>query len=631
MCGILGQMAFADSPSATAGAALLAPLIDRMARRGPDDGGIWSDGRHVTLAHRRLAILDLAPTSHQPMLSNDGRYAIVYNGEIYNYNELRQELENSGVRFRSRGDTEVALYALAHWGERALGRFNGMFALGFYDSRTKRLLLARDHAGIKPLYYSHTSQGLLFASQFDQVLDHPWTERSAISPAALGLYLRLGYIPAPYALLENSYMLEPGTWLSLTCDNQLRQGRYFEFPAYREPRLCGAEADEAVDAAMTAAVRRQLVSDVPVGTFLSGGIDSPLVTAKYRAVSNHKVRAFTIGTQGDLHDESKDATNYASELGVEHFVEPISKIPPSDCSTTSSLLAASLLPIIRFFRHCWSPGWRGNTSKSSFPETAATSSSGAIPYRYSALLANLAAADSSTETATSRRLVKMLSTHSDPGDTRWPGSVGEIYRLNLIRLSEPWLKRIFPDLPEWPAEFSLFSYTGRDANKTAQWLRWNDFASHLAMVLLKVDRGSMFHSLEVRVPILDREVIEVATQIDWRTCLDYQRQLGKLPLRHLLARYIVNPTLEKRGFTVAMDSWLRGPLRAVYEELVLCRKQLLGLPLNQSAVREMFERHLSKKANFDWLLWTLLSLALWEERHLHGRKIGMTTGSVASA
>ena len=252
------------------------------------------------------------------------------------------------------------------------------------------------------------------------------------------------------------------------------------------------------------------------------------------------------------------------------------------------------------------------------------------PYRYSSLLANLAAADSSTETATSRRLVKMLSPHSTPGDPRWPGSVGEIYRLNLTRLSEPWLKRMLPDMPAWPTEYMLFNYAGQDANRTAQWLRWNDFAGHLAMVLLKVDRGSMFHSLEVRVPILDREVIEVATQIDWRTCLDYQRKLGKLPLRHSLARYIVKPTLAKRGFTVAMDSWLRGPLRALYEELVLCRKQLLGLPLNQSAAREMFEQHLAKKANFDWLLWTLLSLALWEERHLHGRKIGIATNHGAS-
>src|SRR5262249_40907256 len=159
------------------GPALLAPLINRMARRGPDDSGFWSDG-FATLAHRRLAILDLSPTGNQPMLSDDGRFAIVCNGEIYNYRELRRELQDSGQAFRSTGDTEVALYSLAHWGVQALERFNGMFAFGFYDSLTKRLLLARDHAGIKPLYYACTSHGLVFASQFDQVLDHPWTDES---------------------------------------------------------------------------------------------------------------------------------------------------------------------------------------------------------------------------------------------------------------------------------------------------------------------------------------------------------------------------------------------------------------------------------------------------------------------
>jgi len=559
------------------------------------------------------------------MLSDDGRFAIVYNGEIYNYLELREELKNTGVRFRSRGDTEVVLYALARWGRRALARFNGMFALGFYDSSTRRLLLARDHAGIKPLYYCHAPEGLLFASQFDQLLDHPWTERSSISAAALGLYLRLGYIPAPYALLAGSHMLEPGTWLSISRDNQLRQGRYFAFPPYKEPNLFGEEAQEAVDAAMTAAVRRQLISDVFIGTFLSGGIDSPLVTAKYRAASNHAVRAFTIGTQGDFYDESEDAAKYASGLGVEHFVEHIPA--ESAVSLLDDVIAACGEP---FADYSIFPTLLVSRLARQHVKVALSGDGGdelfwGYPYRYSSLLANLAASGTSAETTTSQRLAKMLSTQPDSGDGRWPGTIGEIYRLNLTRLSEPWLKRMFPDLPEWPAEFELFNYTGQDPNRTAQWLRWNDFTSYLAMVLLKVDRGSMFHSLEVRVPILDREVIEVAIQIDWRSCLDPERKIGKLPLRHSLARHAVKPTLAKRGFTVAMDNWLRGPLRSLYEELVLCRKRLLGLPLNQSAAREMFDQHLVRKANFDWLLWTVLSLALWEERYLHGRKIGISS------
>ncbi len=163
------------------------------------------------------------------MLTRDGRFALVYNGELYNFRELRRELEQEDARFCSTGDTEVVLYALAHWGNRALARFNGMFALGFYDSVEKRLLLARDHAGIKPLYYMLTSRGLVFASQYDQILGHPWSRTLDVSSAALALYLRLGYIPAPYALLQNTHMLEPGTWLEVSTDSRLRSGRFFEF------------------------------------------------------------------------------------------------------------------------------------------------------------------------------------------------------------------------------------------------------------------------------------------------------------------------------------------------------------------------------------------------------------------
>ena len=321
MCGIVGQITFVDQNGVAQDEAIISRLNAFAARRGPDDEGFWSDGHCFSTAFRRLSVLDPSPAGHQPMLAQDGRYVIVYNGEVYNFPELRHELQQDGVRFRSTGDTEVVLYALACWGTKALSRFNGMFALGFYDTAEQRLLLARDHAGIKPLYYMLVPQGLVFASQYDQILVHPWSHDLRVSEAALSLYLRLGYIPAPYALLQKTHMLEPGTWMEVTKGGGMRSERFFEFPTYREPDLHGPEAYEAVDAAVTSAVRRQLVSDVPIGTFLSGGIDSPLVAAKMRAATDGTVRAFTIGTNGDSLDESTDAMAYAGEIGVEHFVE----------------------------------------------------------------------------------------------------------------------------------------------------------------------------------------------------------------------------------------------------------------------------------------------------------------------
>jgi len=218
-------------------------------------------------------------------------------------------------------------------------------------------------------------------------------------------------------------------------------------------------------------------------------------------------------------------------------------------------------------------------------------------------------------------LKRLLAVDSSHQDLRWPGSIGDIYRLKHTHVSEGWLKRILPDLPEWPADFSLFSYSGWEPDRTAQWMRWNEFVGYLTMILLKVDRASMHHSLEVRVPLLDKEVVDVAARVEWRSCLDVQRRLGKLPLRHSLARHVRHQTWTKRGFTVPMDAWLRGPLRPVFEEVMLGRDDILGLPLNRAAARAMFERHLSGQANYDWVLWMLLSLALWEQRHLRDAKI----------
>jgi asparagine synthase (glutamine-hydrolysing) len=626
MCGIVGQITFSDSGRAAASEEISRRLINLMARRGPDDEGLWTDGRHATLAFRRLAILDLSDNAHQPMLTLDGRYALVYNGEVYNFPELRRELVQDGVRFRSTGDTEVVLYALAQWGNRALSRFNGMFALGFYDSLEKRLLLARDHAGIKPLYYLLTSRGLVFASQYDQILAHGWSREWHVSPAALGLYLRLGYIPAPYALLEDTYMLEPGSWLEVSGENRVRRGRFFEF-SFSEPTLRGEEAFEAVDAAVTTAVRRQLVSDVPVGTFLSGGIDSPLVAAKMRAVSNGTVRAFTLGTNGDHLDESADAAAYAREIGVEHVVEHVTRDTP--LQILDGVVAACGEPFADYsiFPTMLVSQLARRQVKVMLSGDGGDELFWGYSNRFASVLDKLVERSQPQHVESPRwHLKRLLAADSGRPDLRWPGTIGDIYRLKHTHVSEGWLKRIFPDLPEWPNDFSLFTYTGLEPDETAQWLRWNEFVGYLTMILMKVDRASMYHSLEVRVPLLDREVIETATRVDWRSCLDIKRKIGKLPLRHSLARNVRHQTWAKRGFTVPMDAWLRGPLRPVFEEAILGRSDILGFRLDKRAAHEMFDRHLSERVNYDWQLWTMLSLVLWTERHFAGnRHIGDLT------
>lgn len=547
------------------------------------------------------------------MRSADGRYALVYNGALYNFRELRRELEATGVRFHSRGDTEVVLAALAAWGTDALARFNGMFALALYDTHRRRVLLARDHAGMKPLYYFLAPHGVVFASQYDQILGHPWARGARVAGDAVGLYLRLGSIPAPYALLHGSHLMDAGSWRAISVDGQTQGGRFFAFPQQREPDLHGDEADEAVVATIDAAVRRHLVADVPVGTFLSGGIDSPLIAATMRAVSHGPICGFTLGTGGDALDESSDATAYAREIGIEHVVDHLTAERALDM--LDDVIAACAEPFADY---------------SVFPTlfvsrlararvTVALSGDGGDELfwgyvgRFGALLHRL---DTDAVDASARlRLDRLFAPAQGAQDLRWPQSIGDLHRLNHAHGSEGWLQRIFPDLPPWPADFRLFEYTGRAADTTAQWLRWNEFVGYLTMILQKVDRASMFHGLEVRAPLLDREVIDVATRVDWRTCLDAGRRVGKLPLRRALARRVRHQTWAKRGFTVPMDEWLRGPLRAVFADVVMTRTDLVGLPLNRSAVHALFERHATRQGDHGWILWVLLSLALWEARH----------------
>jgi len=611
MCGIAGQFTFQPQP--TESPQLIAHLAALMARRGPDDGGSWTDGEHCAFGFRRLAILDLSPAGNQPMLTPDGRYALVMNGEVYNFNELRTQLEQKGHRFRSSGDAEVVLYALVAWGKEALQRFNGMFAMAFYDTVEKKLLLARDHAGIKPLYYLRHDRGLVFASQYDQLLAHPWSRGLPYNQGAVALYFRFGYIPAPYALLENTHMLQPGCWLELDTSGKVTEGRFFEFPIYTQPDLSGAEANEAVDEAVTRAVKRQMVSDVPLGSFLSGGVDSPLVTAVAQSLSAKPVKAFSIGVKNSPLDESADAMLYARQIGVEHHLEMIQLdqveelVQDVTAACSEPFGDYSIFPTLLAARHAsrnvkvMLSGDGGDELFWGYTGRMGTA------IRYAHLFKN---------PFWYRKLRWWLLRRPIEWNARYFKTPGRWYQSLHEHNFDGWLENYFPGIAPLPEDYGQYHYSGCEPERTAQWVRWNEFTGHMQNGLLKVDRGSMFHSLEVRVPLLDREVISTAARVDWRSCLDIEQDLGKIPLRVALSKRVSHFTNTKRGFTVPMADWLRGPLRTMFEELVINRKELLGQEINQPAVKQAFDSHLSGSENREWGLWIILSAALWQGKYL---------------
>jgi len=620
MCGICGVFSIAGTVREHDG--VLGEMSRLMERRGPDDEGTWSDGRHAAFAFRRLAILDLTPAGHQPMSTPDGRYTLVFNGEVYNFRELRGRLEGLGDRFRSSGDTEVVLRALARWGTDALPLLNGMFALAFYDAVERRLLLARDRAGIKPLYYHRGPEGLVFGSQYDQLLRHPWCRSAPVSAEGLALYLRFGTVPAPFGLLEGSAQLEAGAWMEVDADGGHRSARYWEFGEHEGRRLAGEELVEALDAALERSVRRHMISDVPLGVFLSGGIDSPLVAAEAMRGGGAPLKAFSIGVPNSHFDESDDARAYAEELGAEQHWRHAS--PKSALAVLSDVIAASTLPTADF---------------SMFPTlmvcglarehvTVALSGDGGdelfwgYPSRFGAAISLAPYFASSRITKLGHiALRRFLGVGAASRDALLP-NVGRLYQKKHTLLAEAHLETLFPTLALPTEGFDLFECEETDPDAVAYWTRQNEFRLHLARTLQKVDSSSMFHSLEVRVPLLDAEVMEIAEQADWRSCFDLRRGVGKLPLRALLERRVKHHTHAKRGFTVPMDRWLRGPLRSLLTERVVERETFLGTPVEAAGVRELDRRFRAGDHSVTWGLWLLLSLALWEDAHVQQHVLG---------
>ncbi len=395
---------------------------------------------------------------------------------------------------------------------------------------------------------------------------------------------------------------------------RISRGHYYDFPRYQVPTLTGREALDAVDSAISGAVKRQLVSDVPIGAFLSGGIDSPLVCAKMREACETEMRAFTIGTGGDRTDESQDAIRYARELGIEQTVVHV--VPDDAVDMLDDVVSAcgepfgdfSIFPTLlvsRLARQQFTVMLSGDGGDELFWGYAR---------RFGTLMAGVEDFRHSRQGRRARQLVRRLARWPQTDSHRYD-SVGAWQRAMHSHLPEPWLKKVFPQMSTWPVDYHAYDFDSSDADCAAQWLRWNEFLSHLTGVLLKVDRASMYNGLEVRVPLLDREVIDVAVQVDWRDCFSPAQGTGKIPLRKSLARRLKFQTSDKRGFEPPMGKWLRTSLRPFMEDVLLTRDHLAGVAVDRRALRALYQQHLEGRRDFGWGLWPLLSLALWEQRH----------------
>lgn len=637
MCGITGFIetgGFSEEGAKES----LARMALAVSHRGPDDAGVWLDApRGVALAHRRLAIVDLSPAGHQPMTSASGRYVTLFNGEIYNHEELRAHVRPAPA-WRGHSDTESLLAGFEAFGlEETLKRSVGMFAVAVWDRETARLTLARDRLGEKPLYYGKQGRTLLFGSELKALRAHP-AFSGTIDQGALSSFLKHGYIPAPLSIYEGIFKLPPGT--SVTFD--VASGTTLPEPlpywsltqvAAGGSSFAGSDDDalDELERLLSVAVRGQLMSDVPLGAFLSGGVDSSTIVALMQSLGGAPVKTFTIGFSENEFDESAAAREVANHLGTEHaelVVTPaeaqavIPRLPTiydepfGDSSAIPTWLLAGLA---RTQVTVALSGDGGDELFAGYSRYARTSRLWSCAAALSPTVRRAASLGMSAIPASAlQRVMVELQVGGFPHlfsdrvrGFRTAFSASDVAALYDVRISN-WpdpaavLKSGATPTPSWAAKAELAR-----THPTERMMAF-DTRSYLPDdVLVKVDRAAMSHSLETRVPLLDHRVVEFA----WSLPHDLRVRAGeqKWLLKQLLYRHVPRALVDrpKQGFGVPISAWLRGPLKGWADELLSVQALELEGQFRAEPLRELWQQHLSGKADWQHRLWPVLMYQQW--------------------
>jgi len=654
MCGITGYFDPTFYFNSDDHSRIITKMTDAIIHRGPDDSGLWSDKeKGIVLGFRRLAIVDLTPTGHQPMVSADGRYVMVFNGEIYNFEEIRQDLLKLGHTFRGSSDTEVMLAAICQWGiEKALSMFNGMFAFALWDRQDGELVLARDRIGIKPLYYGWMNNVFLFGSELKAMRANP-AFNGSINRDALSIYLRHNYIPAPYSIYSGVYKLQPGTYITLLpgAVNQPPAPKTYwsVFDAVQNGiqhpfEGSDVEAVDELETLLKGSIRQRMIADVPLGAFLSGGVDSSTIVALMQTQSSIPVKTFSIGFEEKSYDEAQYARKVAEHLKTDHtdlYVTPqealavIPRLPMlydepfSDSSQIPTFLVSQLARrkvtvslsgdggdelFAGYDRYFWAnritqfATFMGGVPAGAASHMLKFGASGWFNGFWSAIGASRTGAPMQR---TRDRMVKLSeSIKSKSPEKTYFDLLSHWKNPDQIVLGGHEPETILLEKNRWPASENFI--------ETMMYL---DMMAYLPDdIMAKVDRASMGTSLESRVPFLDdHRVIEFA----WRLPMSMKLRHGKSKwiLRQVLYRHVPPALIErpKMGFGVPIDSWLRGPLKDWAEDLLDETRLKTEGYFNPGPIRQKWTEHISGQSNWQYYLWDILMFQSWlAETNRHG-------------
>lgn len=606
-------------------------MIDALVHRGPDDWGMWADDV-CALGHRRLSIIDLSEAGRNPLSNNDGSIWITFNGEIYNFQQLRKELEDFGYRFRTRTDTEVIVHAYEHWGLDCLKRLRGMFAFAIWDAPRKRLMLARDRTGKKPLFYTQEGSRFLFASEL-QALTADRTVSREVNPSAIDAYLSWGYVPAPSTAFKHISKLPPAHYLTLDVTDaglETHVERYWSLEYQPKLVLSEAEAAKILREKLTEAVRLRMISDVPLGAFLSGGIDSTIVVGLMAGLSERPVKTFSIGFKEAAYNELDHARRIAGKWGTDHHefvVEPdaLAILPLLVRHYGEPYADSSAVPtfyLSKMTRAHVTVALNGDGGDESFAgyerylgNRIAERVNSFPGSGWSANAMSRLLPDSLNSRSRMRQAKRFLAVATQPMAKRYGRWVTffdeqgkqELYtqdfraQLNGFRPND-WMQSLFETAGELDPVDAAMSV---------------DVRSYLPYdLLVKVDITSMANSLEARSPFLDHEVMEFAARLPVDMKLNGRRSkyLLKKAFSDLLPAENVNR--RKMGFGVPVGEWFRTSLRPLLEDALLSEQVETRGNFNAQKIRCLVSQHLERQADHSFQLWNLLMLELWHREFI---------------
>ncbi len=633
MCGIFGFLTRKNGSVPDIG--LLRNMRETMIHRGPDEMGeyirpIDDRGPYVFLGHRRLSIIDLEG-GHQPLSNEDGTVWVLLNGEIYNFQEFKAELEGKGHRFQTRSDTEVIVHGYEEFGENCFEHFSGMFAIAIWDERKKRLLLARDRFGKKPLYYSLIQETFLFASELKAIMAYPHFSRT-IDPLSLIKYLFYEFVPSPHTIFREAKKLSAASYLIWDEKGEEIKSYWSPFRRNAEDEvLSEKEAEDRMMELLRKAVRRRLISDVPLGIFLSGGIDSSTITALAQQAHSGKVKTFSISFEDPSFDESTYALLASKHIGTEHHekrMDPedlLGIVPRIPDILDEPMADASILPtylLSRFTREQVTVALGGDGGDELFAGYP-TYFAHKVANRYKRLLEALHPTMaflgsllpvSDDNISFDFKVKKFLSGIGFPDGIRnyvWLGSFSfsELPEVLSPEINRQFNKtRLVEEISYYEKDFPL-----RDRISLLQYL---DLKLYLQeSILVKVDRASMASSLEVRAPFLDHELVEFVMGLPSALKLKgfTPKYLLKKAAQPYLPREIINR--KKKGFGVPIAKWVKGPLKEMFMDLLSVNRVKREGILNSQYVEKLLDDHLMNKKDNRKQLWTLLVWELWVNRY----------------